>query len=104
MTGEPDRTRRWLINAGGAAVMSNALVAPSHAQNAPAATQGPASRVAAAPRYGGRVVADAATRSVANVSVELLERGHARFYTGGRRDRRQYKSRPPKRDRQAPDP
>lgn len=37
-------------------------------------------------KYGGRVVADAATRSIANISAEMLARGHARFYTGGRRD------------------
>jgi micrococcal nuclease len=37
-------------------------------------------------KYGGRVVADAATRSTASVSAELLKRGHARFYAGGRRD------------------
>jgi endonuclease YncB( thermonuclease family) len=36
--------------------------------------------------YGGRVVADAATRSTANVSAELLKRGYARFYAGGHRD------------------
>jgi endonuclease YncB( thermonuclease family) len=37
-------------------------------------------------KYGGRVVADAATRSTANVSAEMLKRGHARAYTGGHRD------------------
>jgi len=37
-------------------------------------------------KYGGRVVADARTRSVANVSAELLERGYARRYAGGHRD------------------
>jgi 2-methylcitrate dehydratase PrpD len=47
---EPDRTRRWLINAGGAAMLSNVLAAPSYAQNAPAATQGPASQAPGAPR------------------------------------------------------
>jgi endonuclease YncB( thermonuclease family) len=36
-------------------------------------------------KYGGRVVADAATRSVFSVSAELLGRGHARPYTGGHR-------------------
>jgi 2-methylcitrate dehydratase PrpD len=50
MNGEPDRTRRWLINAGGAAVLSNALAAPSYAQNAPPAARGPASPAPAAPR------------------------------------------------------
>jgi 2-methylcitrate dehydratase PrpD len=35
MSGEPDHTRRWLINAGGAALLSNALAATaSHAQTA----------------------------------------------------------------------
>jgi endonuclease YncB( thermonuclease family) len=37
-------------------------------------------------KYGGRVVADAATRSTADVSAELLKRGQARFYAGGHRD------------------
>jgi endonuclease YncB( thermonuclease family) len=36
-------------------------------------------------KYGGRVVADAATRSVASVSAELQTRGLARSYGGGRR-------------------
>jgi endonuclease YncB( thermonuclease family) len=36
-------------------------------------------------KYGGRVVADAATRSVGSVSVELQSRGLARSYGGGRR-------------------
>jgi len=37
MSDDPDHTRRWLINAGGAALLSNALAAgPSLAQNAPA--------------------------------------------------------------------
>jgi len=37
-------------------------------------------------KYGGRVVADARTRSIANVSAELLGRGLARSYAGGHRD------------------
>ncbi len=37
-------------------------------------------------KYGGRVVADARTRSIANVSSELLGRGLARRYGGGRRE------------------
>ena len=37
-------------------------------------------------KYGGRVVADARTRSIANVSAELLGRGLARSYSGGRRE------------------
>jgi endonuclease YncB( thermonuclease family) len=37
-------------------------------------------------KYGGRVVADAKTRSIANVSAELLEHGYARAYRGGHRD------------------
>src|SRR5271167_2208852 len=36
-------------------------------------------------KYGGRVVADAGTRSIANVSAELLAKGYARRYAGGRR-------------------
>jgi len=36
-------------------------------------------------KYGGRVVADAATRSVANVSAQLQAKGLARGYRGGRR-------------------
>jgi hypothetical protein len=36
-------------------------------------------------KYGGRVVADAATRSIASVSAELLAKGYARRYGGGRR-------------------
>jgi endonuclease YncB( thermonuclease family) len=37
-------------------------------------------------KYGGRVVADTRTRSIANVSTELLSRGLARRYSGGRRE------------------
>jgi endonuclease YncB( thermonuclease family) len=37
-------------------------------------------------KYGGRVVADARTRSIANVSAELLNNGYARAYRGGHRD------------------
>jgi endonuclease YncB( thermonuclease family) len=37
-------------------------------------------------KYGGRVVADARTRSIANVSAELLGRGLARSYSGRHRD------------------
>jgi endonuclease YncB( thermonuclease family) len=37
-------------------------------------------------KYGGRVVADAATRSIPNVSAEMLARGLARGYAGGHRD------------------
>jgi endonuclease YncB( thermonuclease family) len=36
-------------------------------------------------KYGGRVVADTATRSVASVSAELHARGLARSYGGGHR-------------------
>jgi endonuclease YncB( thermonuclease family) len=36
-------------------------------------------------KYGGRVVADAATRSVASVSAELQVKGLARTYGGGHR-------------------
>jgi endonuclease YncB( thermonuclease family) len=37
-------------------------------------------------KYGGRVVADATTRSIPSVSAELLARGQARPYAGGHRD------------------
>ncbi len=37
-------------------------------------------------KYGGRVVAGARTRSIANVSTELLGRGLARRYSGGHRE------------------
>jgi hypothetical protein len=37
-------------------------------------------------KYGGRVVADAGTRSIANVSAEMLGRGLAHRYAGGHRD------------------
>lgn len=36
-------------------------------------------------KYSGRVVADSATKATPNVSRALLEAGHARAYTGGRR-------------------
>jgi micrococcal nuclease len=36
-------------------------------------------------KYGGRVVADVATRTVSNVSSALVSAGHARVYVGGRR-------------------
>ena len=37
-------------------------------------------------KYGGRVVANTTTRSIPNVSAELLARGQARAYAGGHRD------------------
>ncbi len=37
-------------------------------------------------KYGGRVVADASTRTTADVSSAMLESGHARPYGGGRRE------------------
>ena len=37
-------------------------------------------------KYGGRVLAAAATRRTPNVSVALLDKGVARAYWGGRRD------------------
>jgi endonuclease YncB( thermonuclease family) len=36
-------------------------------------------------KYGGRVVADAGTQSTANVSAQLLAKGLARSYGGGKR-------------------
>jgi hypothetical protein len=36
-------------------------------------------------KYGGRVLADAATRKTPNVSAAMLANG-ARYYGGGRRD------------------
>lgn len=36
-------------------------------------------------KYGGRVVADAATRDTPNVSAALVAAGHVRAYLGGRR-------------------
>jgi endonuclease YncB( thermonuclease family) len=36
-------------------------------------------------KYGGRVVADVATRTVPNVSAALVSAGHARVYISGRR-------------------
>jgi endonuclease YncB( thermonuclease family) len=37
-------------------------------------------------KYGGRVLAAAATRRTADVSTALLQAGLARSYEGGRRD------------------
>jgi endonuclease YncB( thermonuclease family) len=37
-------------------------------------------------KYGGRVVARTSTRSIPDVSAELLARGEARPYAGGHRD------------------
>ncbi|MBI3433465.1 MAG: thermonuclease family protein [Proteobacteria bacterium] len=37
-------------------------------------------------KYGGRVLADAATRATPNVSRAMLAGGHARAYAGGRRE------------------
>ncbi len=36
-------------------------------------------------KYGGRVVADVATRRSGNVSTAMLAAGHARGYAGGHR-------------------
>jgi endonuclease YncB( thermonuclease family) len=49
--------------------------------------QGGVSLAKVAPdKYGGRVVAEAATRITANVSSAMLDAGHARRYSGGRRE------------------
>ena len=37
-------------------------------------------------KYAGRVVADAATKKIGNVSAAMLATGHARSYGGGRRN------------------
>ncbi len=37
-------------------------------------------------KYGGRVVADAATRKTADISAALLHAGLVRRYAGGRRE------------------
>ena len=37
-------------------------------------------------KYGGRVLADAATRATPDVSAAMLAKGLARVYGGGRRD------------------
>lgn len=37
-------------------------------------------------KYGGRVLADVSTRATSDVSAALLHAGHARAYTGGRRE------------------
>jgi endonuclease YncB( thermonuclease family) len=37
-------------------------------------------------KYGGRVLADAATRATPDVSAAMLAKGFARAYAGGRRD------------------
>jgi endonuclease YncB( thermonuclease family) len=37
-------------------------------------------------KYGGRVVADAATRRTGNISTAMLAAGHARSYGGGHRN------------------
>jgi endonuclease YncB( thermonuclease family) len=37
-------------------------------------------------KYGGRVVADASTRTTADVAATLIDLGSARRYAGGRRD------------------
>lgn len=37
-------------------------------------------------KYGGRVLADVSTRMTADVSAALLQAGHARRYSGGRRE------------------
>ena len=37
-------------------------------------------------KYGGRVIADASTRSTPDVSAALLDAGLARRYAGGRRE------------------
>jgi endonuclease YncB( thermonuclease family) len=37
-------------------------------------------------KYGGRVLADASTRKTSDIAAALLEAGHVRRYSGGRRD------------------
>ena len=37
-------------------------------------------------KYGGRVLADAATRATPDISAAMLAKGLARPYAGGRRD------------------
>jgi hypothetical protein len=74
MSDDPDHTRRWLINASGAAILSNALpVAAAHAQTAAPPPQG-----AAKDTSGGvapeRVAVSPITAKLADYVANALDR------------------------------
>jgi 2-methylcitrate dehydratase PrpD len=72
MSDDPDHTRRWLINAGGAAILSNALaVAESHGQTAPAPPQSGAKDVPADP---ARAAVSPITAALADYVAKTLDR------------------------------
>jgi hypothetical protein len=64
MSGEPDYTRRWLVNAGGAAILANVgPITASSAQTAAAAPRGSPPELSAVP----------ATRPVSPVTTALAD-------------------------------
>jgi 2-methylcitrate dehydratase PrpD len=75
MSSEPDRTRRWVINASGAAVLSSAL-APAVQAQVPASSQGAtaAPRVAATPKDPDEPAADTPISSVTTSLAEYVSR------------------------------
>jgi 2-methylcitrate dehydratase PrpD len=74
MSDEPDHTRRWLINASGAAILSNALaVAESHGQTAAAPPQSGTANLAADPA-SARSAVSPVTAALADYVAKTLDR------------------------------
>jgi 2-methylcitrate dehydratase PrpD len=71
MSAEADHTRRWLINASGAAILSSALPGPSYAQNATAPE--PAASATAAAARDSTPISPAAT-AIADYVANALDR------------------------------
>jgi 2-methylcitrate dehydratase PrpD len=72
MSDDPDYTRRWLINASGAAILSNALaVAEAHGQTAPAP---PPSGAKDAPADPARSAVSPITAALADYVAKTLDR------------------------------
>src|SRR6266853_1675248 len=72
MSGDPDHTRRWLINASGAAILSKALPVPaSHAQTAAAAPQIPPGDASADPTMDKTPISPVTTALADHVAKTL---------------------------------
>src|ERR1700680_3563656 len=74
MSGEPDYTRRWLINASGAAILSNAFGTAQAQEAAPAAAAGRARRDVSADPTVRRPPTSADATAIANYVPTALAR------------------------------
>src|ERR1700694_3448800 len=74
MSGNPDHTRRWLINVSGAAILSNALpTGPSYAQAPPAAPRAAAKDLSEDPAVDTTPISPVAT-ALADYIAHALDR------------------------------